>query len=73
MEEDSGKLVDVEALARMLDLAPFTVRKWARQGRLPLVRMGRQYRFDIESIRGWIRSRSVAAQRGDRLGGAGAP
>lgn len=70
--EISKELMDVAALAKMLNLKPFTVRKWARQGRLPIIRLGRGYRFDLQSIEQWLRSRSVAARRGDRLGGAGA-
>lgn len=66
------ELLGLAVRAKMLNLKPFTIRKWARQGRIPIIRLGRGYRFDLGSIEQWLRGRSVAARRGDRLGRTGA-
>jgi excisionase family DNA binding protein len=38
-------MITVEQLARELNLAPFTVRKYARLNLIPAIKVGRDWRF----------------------------
>ena len=50
----------MEDVARRLRLAPFTIRKWVRLGKLPAVRLGeRRIRFMAEAIDRWVREQRV--------------
>ena len=40
----------VEEVAQTLRLAPFTVRKWARDSKIPAVKIGRAWMFDINHV-----------------------
>jgi len=53
-------LISVTELSHMLDLHPVTVREWAREGRLPYVRVGYNIKFDRQRIADWIRDRELA-------------
>jgi|HubBroStandDraft_6_1064221.scaffolds.fasta_scaffold430648_2 hypothetical protein len=50
-ESASPGLVDAPELARQLDLPESWIRSRARSGRLPTVRAGRYYRFDVAAVR----------------------
>ena len=58
--ENDGGLLTVEDVALKLRLAPFTIRKWVRLGKLPAVRLGdRRIRFMSEAIDRWVRERRI--------------
>ena len=38
-------MITVEQLAAELNLAPFTIRKYARQNLIPAIKVGRDWRF----------------------------
>ena len=38
-------MINVEQLAEALGIAPFTVRKYARQNLIPAIKVGRDWRF----------------------------
>jgi excisionase family DNA binding protein len=44
----------VEDLAQFLRLKPETVRAMARRGDLPVMKIGRMWRFSSEEIRSWL-------------------
>jgi excisionase family DNA binding protein len=48
------QILTVEQLAEMLIVPPYTVRQWAREGRLPALRLGKYWRFRESSIREWL-------------------
>ncbi|MEK7288360.1 MAG: helix-turn-helix domain-containing protein [Elusimicrobiota bacterium] len=53
-------LLTVEEVAERLKLAPFTVRKWVRLGRLPALRLGdRSIRFMPEAVERWVREQRI--------------
>lgn len=55
-----GSLLTVEDVAARLRLAPYTVRKWVRLGRLPAVKLGdRRIRFMPEAVERWVREQRV--------------
>lgn len=47
-------ILTVEQLADMLGVTPYTVRQWARDGKLPTLRLGKYWRFRESSIRQWL-------------------
>ena len=58
--ESKPGLMNVTELSHILDLHPETVREWAREGRLPYVRVGYNIKFDRQRIADWIRDRELA-------------
>lgn len=55
------ELLTVAEVARLLKLAPKTVRKWVRAGKLPALRLEAQViRFNPDKIERWLRGREDA-------------
>lgn len=53
---DNGqKLITVQELAELLSLPPASVRRYAREGRLPCYRINRLLRFDIDEVKAAIK------------------
>lgn len=53
-------LLTVEDVAQRLRLAPYTIRKWVRLGRLPAVKLGdRRIRFMAEAVDRWVREQRI--------------
>jgi excisionase family DNA binding protein len=59
MNEQAGNTTDRlwtdEDVAEFLQVSPATVRKWAKMGRLPVLKVGSLNRFDREEIKRWPR------------------
>ncbi len=51
---DDGTLWKVDEVARYLRLTPETVRKMARDSKIPSIKMGRTYRFRKTDIQSWL-------------------
>jgi excisionase family DNA binding protein len=52
------KLLTSEELAVVLRLRPATIRKWAREGKIPTIRMGNKVRrFDPDEVVDRLRKR----------------
>lgn len=49
-------LLTVDEVARYLRLQPSTVRGMARRGELPVVKVGRRWRFKRSLIENWLRN-----------------
>jgi len=41
----------VETIAHQWDVSPATVRRWARDGYLPAIRVGTFWRFEVDALR----------------------
>ena len=55
MEESvMAEIMTTKELARYLKLHEITVCKYASEGRIPSIRIGRVWRFDKEAIDRWI-------------------
>jgi predicted DNA-binding transcriptional regulator AlpA len=52
-------LLTAMQLGEFLGLSPKTLFGWAKQGRIPVVRMGSAIRFDPRVIAVWLTERSV--------------
>lgn len=49
------KLMDVEAVSAYVGLTAFTIRKLAREGKIPAAKIGRAYRFKRDDIDSYLR------------------
>jgi len=54
-QPDVPRLVPAERLAEAWQVAPATVRRWARQGTIPAVRVGKFWRFDLRELERMVR------------------
>ena len=46
-------------LGEYLTHSPKTIFQWAKQGRIPVVRMGSSVRFDPKAIAAWLKTRTA--------------
>ena len=50
----------VKEVSKYLRVHPYTVRRLAREGKIPAFKAGGQWRFDTEEIEDWRRNRGKA-------------
>lgn len=50
----TSRLISSNAVADMTGWSPDTIRRMARQGRIPARRVGARYRFNVDEIEQWI-------------------
>lgn len=48
------RLMTTEQAAEFLQLAPYTLRRKARDGQVPVMRIGRQWRYEETTLREWL-------------------
>jgi excisionase family DNA binding protein len=48
--EPHGRVVDTPTLAQILDCSRYTVHRLARSGAIPAMRLGVDYRFDVDRV-----------------------
>jgi excisionase family DNA binding protein len=53
------RLLTAIELGEYLGISPKTIFAWAKQGRVPVIRMGSALRFDPKAIAAWLRARSA--------------
>lgn len=59
-----ARLITAKEVAKKLSISPITVRMWAREGELPVVKLrGRTWRFDEEAIDRRIKERTVTERK----------
>ena len=49
------KWVNLEDIAEHLSLSKDTVRTWLKEGKLPVYRAGKRYKFKISEVEEWVR------------------
>jgi excisionase family DNA binding protein len=49
------KWVNLEDIAEYLSVSEDTVRTWIRNGKIPVSRAGKRYKFKISEIDAWVR------------------
>ena len=52
-------LITADQLGAFLGLSPKMIFGWAKQGRIPFIRMGSAIRFDPPVVAAWLTARSV--------------
>lgn len=50
------ELLTVEEVAKMLKMSSFTIREYARRGKLPALKFGQQWRFKKSEVMNWLDS-----------------
>lgn len=53
------KWVNLEDVAEHLSLSVDTVRVWVKNGKLPVYRAGKRYKFKISEIDEWVRAGKI--------------
>ncbi|HOD02659.1 MAG TPA: helix-turn-helix domain-containing protein [Clostridiales bacterium] len=53
------KWVNLEDIAEHLSLSQDTVRAWVREGKLPVYRAGKRYKFKISEVDEWVREGKI--------------
>jgi excisionase family DNA binding protein len=58
-----GKQIGIEELARHLELAVSTLRKWVMLKKIPFEKIGEAVRFDLDKINPWLEEHTVYPER----------
>ena len=53
------KWVNLEDIAEHLSVSKNTVRAWMREGKLPINKAGKRYKFKISEVDEWLRSGKI--------------
>ncbi len=56
------ELLNLKQISQVFNVSTATIYKWMREEKLPHVRIGGTYRFDLVQIRLWIKEKSVEAK-----------
>ena len=56
------EILDVEGAAQALGVSTRMIYKLARQGEIPAMRVGREWRFALQNLRAWVINGSQADQ-----------
>ena len=62
--EEKSALMTIEEVAEYLRVHPSTVYRLVRQGSLPAVKIGKQWRVDREALEEWLRGRTTGGEIG---------
>jgi PTS system nitrogen regulatory IIA component len=65
--------LNLDDAARLLGVSPATLRRWAREGQLGVLRPSGDYRFDENELRSWARSHGLRLREGRASGKAAWP
>lgn len=53
------KWVNLEDIADYLSVSQDTIRAWIKEGKLPVYRAGKRYKFKISEVDEWIRKGKI--------------
>ncbi len=53
------KWVNLEDIAEHLSVSKDTVRTWMREGKLPINKAGKRYKFKISEVDEWVRKGKI--------------
>ena len=53
------KWVNLEDIAEHLSVSKDTIRAWMKEGKLPVYRAGKRYKFKISEVDAWVRQRRI--------------
>ena len=58
-EMNVEKWVNLEDVAVHLSLSQDTVRTWIKEGKLPIYKAGKRYKFKISEVDEWVRTGKI--------------
>jgi len=61
--QEQLQTVNVARAAEILGVHPWTLYRWAREGRIPAVRLGRSVRFRVAALREWLEQQEREAMK----------
>jgi excisionase family DNA binding protein len=64
MDLSGAQLLNVAALAKLLDLSPVTIRQWAKERKIPCIRLGTRVLFSADDVQWILDHNHVAAAVG---------
>ena len=67
MKTDNTQLVDAKTLAEITNLPVASVRRLAREGKLPHYKLGRLLRFDVDEVKAALK----VVKTGESIGRSG--
>ena len=53
------KWVNLEDIAKHLSVSEDTIRTWLKEGKLPVYRAGKRYKFKISEVDEWVRKEKI--------------
>jgi len=53
------KWVNLEDIAKHLSVSEDTIRTWLKEGKLPVYRAGKRYKFKISEVDEWVRKGKI--------------
>lgn len=53
------KWVNLEDIAEYLSVSKDTVRTWMREGKLPINKAGKRYKFKVSEVDEWVRKGKI--------------
>jgi excisionase family DNA binding protein len=60
-----NQLLDVQQVASLLSVSPYSIRAWVRQGKLNPVRLGRRVVFEMAEVERFVREAKSKGQVDD--------
>ncbi len=64
MEQEKTSLMTIEETAEYLKLHPLTVRRLAREEKIPAFKLGRQWRVKRELLDKWLEQKAIQNVQG---------
>lgn len=55
-------LLDADQAGELLGVSAYTVRQWAKERKIPAIRLGRFWKFRLSSLDAWITEQERAAR-----------
>jgi len=52
----SDRLLSVDELVDKLNISKSTILNWVREGKIPSIKLGRQWRFRSNDVENWLKS-----------------
>lgn len=68
---NTERWVSLEQVAEHLSVSTDTIHRWIRAKRIPVQRVGRQWRFKISQVDEWVQAGKAATGRDERNGRVG--
>jgi len=59
-EMQAEKWVNLDGCSRTLSISQDTVRTWIKEGKLPVYRAGKRYKFEISEVDEWVRNGKIS-------------
>ena len=66
LNNEVEKWVNLEDIAEHLSVSKDTVRTWMKEGKLPIYKAGKRYKFKISEVDTWLREGRISDDSADK-------